>query len=238
MNLIELFNAFQETSERLELGANARSLYFAILAEFNKRQYPSELVLSNVLLQHLSGVKSSHSFDSARNALINAKLIRHSKQRYTLGKVAESAGKDSGKTAESLRKDSLLFNSVYSNRVEKEKEKEKTNNNNNDSAGARESVERYLASSRTIAQAWQMANGEYPHGYDDRWLLELETRYGAEKLKEAIETAAASNTAARISINYVRAILERRAANVGDNADSGGSPRDNQYYGGDDICEG
>lgn len=89
MTLIDHFNAFQQVSKLRGFSANVRSLYFAILDEFNALRYPSEIVLENTYLQHLSGIRSTSSFSEARNILINAGLIKFKKinsqrQKYAL----------------------------------------------------------------------------------------------------------------------------------------------------------
>ena len=88
MNLMDCFNVFQKVSKALRLSPNARSLYIAILGEFNSARYPEALDIPNALLRHLSGInldgKSDSSFQSARNALQNAGLIKHKNQVYKL----------------------------------------------------------------------------------------------------------------------------------------------------------
>ena len=122
MTLIDYFNSFQEVSQRLGLSANARSLYFAILAEFNRLRFPQKLKLTNIYLQQVSSITSSHSFSSARNALQNAGVIRQKKGVYELLSV-ETLRKESGNFAERTRKDftGLL---TFPQPIKKEKEKE------------------------------------------------------------------------------------------------------------------
>ena len=88
MNLMDCFNAFQKVTKALKLSANARSLYIAILGEFNSARYPAVLNIPNALLRHLSSInlegKSDSSFQSARNALQNAGLIKYKKELYQL----------------------------------------------------------------------------------------------------------------------------------------------------------
>ena len=76
------------------------------------------------------------------------------------------------------------------------------------------------ACSEEVAKAWLMAEGEYPHGYTDQWLLLLEQEYTAEKLVDAIKAAVAGNHEARITINFVRAILKKQKS-VGEKDDGG-----------------
>lgn len=103
MKLLEYFKEFQAVSVGRHFSANARSLYYALLEEFDAAFYPAEMFIRNTRLQDIAGINSTHSFDSARNALINAKLITHKKQYYKLlpPQTAESVGKVDGKSLES-----------------------------------------------------------------------------------------------------------------------------------------
>ena len=79
MTLIDHYNAFQRVSKIQGFTANVRSLYFALLGEFNELRFPSELVLESTYLQHLSGIRSTSSFNEARGVLISAGLIKYHK---------------------------------------------------------------------------------------------------------------------------------------------------------------
>ena len=101
MTLIDYFNAFQVLNQGRQFSANARSLYYAVLGEFNSARYPLELKLQNGYLQHLSGIPAASSFDVARNTLINAGVISHKRGVYRLGeleKPVEKSWKNDGKS--------------------------------------------------------------------------------------------------------------------------------------------
>lgn len=243
MSLIDQFNIFQAVSKNLGLSANARSLYIAILGEFNGARYPEALKLSNSLLQDISGINSESSFHSARNALMNAKLVQHKKQVYKLTpndaqskmtqslasvlerpcNLVESGLEPACNSVEGNVKlacssvgtclefsDTVTYTTLIprSRQDKEEKEKLKTNNTN-DSARTRE----LTACSEKAAQAWFMAEGRYPHGYDDHNLAYFEQEHGTEKVVEAIRKAQASNTENKLSTNYIKAILERGTRN-------------------------
>ncbi len=105
----------------LSFSANARSLFFAILGEFNAARYPSELILRNGSLQQLSGIRASSSFDAARNALINAGAIKHKREVYRLG---EFAGKPVEESWKNRGKPQGLLSVTQEKKKERERERE------------------------------------------------------------------------------------------------------------------
>lgn len=214
MTLIDYFNAFQVRSQGLGLTANARSLYFAILGEFNKSQYPAQLKLGNAYLQHLSGITSSHSFDSARNTLINSGLVSHKKQVYTLetlgkeqGKLAETLREEQGKSAERFGKASLGIPPSIPMPIEKEKEREKTKTTTTATARAREGNG---ANSVEVQQMWFRCEGQQIPGSMIYALYELEQLHGTENLCKAILTASQNNKENRLTLNFLKAVLEKQ----------------------------
>ncbi len=250
MTLIDHFNAFQGLSKRFELSANARSLYFAVLGEFNATQYPMTLKLSNQLLQHLSGITSTHSFDTARTALINAGAIKHKKLVYSLpehygkfpeiagklqGNFAETERKFSGNSAEIFGKDSLdsTFLEVYPEEKEKDKNKEKEEKitTTTATAGAREKLS---TNSEEVKQAWFLAEGENLRGYNALDLIQLENQYGTDAVVNAIHEAHRANTQPRLHYNFLKAVIERRqkgGTRNGGKARNNGSVDNSQYAG-------
>lgn len=200
MCLIEQFNAFQTVSEVLELSANTRSVFYAILAEFNRARYPRELKIANIRVQHLSGVTSSHSFETARQTLINAGVIKHKKQVYELCLVREGAGNFSGNE----RKDSDSATSPVSVEREREREKEKTLTTTTTTTRARSFVS---SNSPEVVETWFNCEGEHLRGGNAFGLIELENQYGVETVCAAIIKASQANTEPRLSFNFVKAVL-------------------------------
>ena len=84
MKLTEYLKEFQVVSARNHFSANARSLYLALLLEFDRAFYPEQLFLLNGYLQEISGITATSSLDSARTKLVSCKLITHKKNYYGL----------------------------------------------------------------------------------------------------------------------------------------------------------
>ena len=68
-SLIDHFRTFHNLSKEYDLSAGARSVYFALLGEFNAAYWPEELRISDRQMQELSGVKSVATIHDARNLL-------------------------------------------------------------------------------------------------------------------------------------------------------------------------
>ena len=85
-SLIDHFRTFHCLSKEYELSAGARSVYFALLGEFNAAYWPEELRISDRQMQELSGVKSVATIHDARNLLKSLKVIdfRKGKNRKTI----------------------------------------------------------------------------------------------------------------------------------------------------------
>lgn len=227
MSLIDHFNAFQEASYVMGLSANARSLYFAILGEFNKARYPARLKLGNAILQHLSGINSTHSFDTARNSLINAKLITCKKMTYELltlnsrellGNFEERTGKEQGKNRERIRKESFSSISISKNSIEKEEEEEREKEKEVVNTRTREAETTATATAATafnglnsaeVKEMWFKCEGEPIPGGIATGLYTLEKIHGTDVVTQAILKASQANTQPRLSFNFVKAVLER-----------------------------
>ena len=69
------FNAFQKLNRQKRFSAGVQSIYFAILAEFDKRGYPAEIELNVQELQSLAGLNSVEATHEAKNVLKNNHLI-------------------------------------------------------------------------------------------------------------------------------------------------------------------
>ena len=83
-SLIDYCRNFHLQSKVLCLSANTRSLYHAILMEFNGSYYPAEMILPNVDLMKISGIHSSSSFNRARQELVENEFIFCEGQTYRL----------------------------------------------------------------------------------------------------------------------------------------------------------
>ena len=213
MTLIDYFNAFQAVTKAHRFSANARSLYFAILGEFNSLQYPTALKLYNTDLQKLSGINSTSAFDSARTALINANLISHKKQVYSLKdcrNISETIKKEFRNTLESFEKAALVSTSleVYPEEKDKEKNIKKENTTTAATARAREGFLKEI--SPKIAETWLNYEGEKLNAGQMIDLYGLEQLYGSDAVVKAIIAASRSNTRPRLSYNFLKAFLENQ----------------------------
>lgn len=224
MSLIDHFNCFQAVSERKEFSPNARSLYYAILAEFNKKRYPESLRLLNGYLQQLSGIYANSSFDSARTALINAKVIWHKKQVYKLltGKAEgiphtsatpylENGGKSDGT--------SLVYHSTVTPAENKNKTEEPFSNSSN--ARTREPVEKIAAGavdnsnalsrpSDEVLKLWEGFTGMSMPGPLQMEFVAVENLVDTPALAAAIKAAGLGNKTDSFSFNYVMTVLYRQ----------------------------
>lgn len=209
MNLMDCFNTFQNVSKAMRLSPNARSLYIAILGEFNSARYPETLNLSNSLLRDMSGInlegKSDSSFHSARNALQNAGLIKHKQQVYQLTpNVAEeklakrfeklmntpcTLPRDSVESAWRQVGDSLEGSRFISTTLDKE-EVEKENRREEEDAQARVTLSKV---SEEVERAWTKCKGSKLDGQQMIYLTSVENARGSNFLVNAIETASMKN---------------------------------------------
>ena len=73
--LVDYALAFDELKKDNYLAAGAQSLYWALLLEFNRAFYPTELVISIRELQVKTGLKSTASVHESRRTLKNLGLI-------------------------------------------------------------------------------------------------------------------------------------------------------------------
>ena len=237
MTLIDYFNAFHIRSQEISLTPNARSLYFAILGEFNKLQYPPKMKLQNTYLQHLSGINSTSSFRSALNALVNANIISQQKQVYSLKdfrNTSEILPKEFRKTSEIVEKDSLGSISISKN---KEKEKEIKKELDEEYAPAQDFSNIVSAE---VLTAWKNYKGEKLEGGKIFGLHDLEKIHGTEVIIQAIKTASESNNYEDfpyITYNYFKKILENQLKGDTKNDGQSGSGGfiDNSQYSGVDI---
>ena len=254
MTLIDHYNWFQGLSRRENLSANARSLYFAILGEFNEARYPAELKLSNEYLQHLSGIKSSASFDSARNALLNAGAIKSKKRvykltgnnlgngtnRFFLNPFEEKSFERKTEIGRKSVENSLGLLNIKKNK-DGEREEKETAPPPPTAAGAREPVfegdepEKNLragvkvapksTNSAAVVEMWRKWNGVPYSGGVALTLIEFENSYGTEKLLKAIEAAGRYDKKGALTLPLLEKVLSNVGQKVKKVADN---------YGGDD----
>lgn len=221
MTLIDYFNAFRAVSKIHRLSANARSLYIAILGEFNSLQYPPTLKLQNTDLQHLSGINSTCSFDSARNALINAELISHKKQIYSLKdsrNILENFQKDFRNSLERVQKDSFSSMSISRNSIEKEIKKEEEERAYAHATTATPSFKDNGWVSAEVQEKWFNCESVQMNSATMQKLYPLEQMFGTKALCDAIFEASARNKEAKLTFNYVEKILQSQVKGESKNA--------------------
>jgi hypothetical protein len=195
-------NHLQVVSDRKRFSANVRSLYFAILGEFNKAgtgaHFPVEMFLRNDGLQYLSGIKASSSFDAARNALINAKLITHKGGLYSLCGVENKC----------IPTGNVVENAKSTFEVKKIKDKKREDQNiNPDSNSACASTGSVSAE---VARAWERWENRKMKGGEIYKLWEYETLYGTAAVVSAIDTAGENDKYDHLTMNYIQAILKKK----------------------------
>lgn len=214
MSLIDHFNAFQVVSETNGLTPNARSLYFAILAEFNRQRFPASTKILNGYLQQLSGITSNSSFDAARTALINAGAIHHKKNNYELltGNVErnpmETVSNSVGNSMENECKTdgkSLGLLSIPANREEADRERDRDETTTTTTtAHVREILSR---PSDEVNRAWLLSEGVNLKGGNAQDFTYLESYAGTEAVVMAINDARRSNREHVLNFNYVCAVM-------------------------------
>ena len=110
-SLIDYEKGFHIQSKILCLSANARSLYQAILMEFNQEYYPAELPLPSVYLKQISGIHSSSSFINARKTLIEHGFIFCEDQTYRLPRSEKIQKRF--RTASKRKRNAALFTTPH-----------------------------------------------------------------------------------------------------------------------------
>ena len=239
MTLIDYFNEFQEVSNAKHFSANARSLYYAILSEFNRLRYPFELKLRNTYLQDMSGINSTASFDSARNALLNAKLITHKKQVYRLvdssQKPAEKVLKQERKNAERVLKESEGLLPIP-NLTLTEKEKDEDAREASTSTKKDKGQLNLSKCSAAVIQTWRdYVDRPLPPGMEME-LVQYENALDTEKVVDTIKKAARSNKWDGVSFSYLKKSLDnlinkKNEQEAMTNDDEDWSARANSYFG-------
>lgn len=205
MTLIDYFNSFQDVSQLEGLSANARSLYYAILSEFNRLRFPPKLKIANVYLQQVSSITSTASFKSARNALLNAKVITCQKRVYTL----ETSMQTLRKSFEKVVKESqgLLTNPGLPLKTEKEGDlREATAPSTTETSGQLNLAE----CSVVVRQIWEAYTGRPLTPGLNADLAKFEGEIGTQPLITAIQRAARANKRESIDLNYLEAFVHPR----------------------------
>lgn len=220
MTLIDYFNAFQAFCTAKNLAPNARVLYYSILGEFNKHRYPNDLEIPNEYLRYLSGLTSAQ-FEKARTVLINHKVIYHKRRHYQLGNIVKATANDTAFRYELPPRDNVI-NMKISKQPEPAKEPMFKDNG---------------WVSAKVQEAWFKCEGEEMNGGVMQGLYPLEETFGTLEVCKAILTASQSNTRARLSLPYVRTILENQlkgeSKRVNNTRNSGGLVDNSQYAGAD-----
>lgn len=231
MTLIDHFNAFQRFCEIRNFTANARSLYYALLGEFNKCRFPTELQLCNSYLQQLSGIASRSSFDAARNVLISTNIITHKRGKYTLVtpvKVITDCScvwqypcriaPPDPVTTESVQFEAALPTEDW-----------------------KEYAAKYL--SPEVLQAWLNSDGEILKGYKIFDFMNMEKLHGTKKIVDAIKEASIScqyNDFRNLSYKFFKMILEnpnppKGGKNSGNGSQNKSTAGDTAQYAGFDF---
>lgn len=206
--------AFQELNKRKQFSANARSLYLELVWSFEGEG--DELKLGNRLLQERSGIQSSRSFDAARSALINAGLIRHKNQVYSLGENSvETEWKSGGKAVENSGSGFIVEQSNTNLKNKKNKTTTTTTTtcaSEGTSDGGDEKPTGQTALSRNspaVEKEWFMWNNAHLKGGDALELIQLENLYGTEKVVAAIHAAGCADKYGKITMNFLKKVLAR-----------------------------
>lgn len=238
MTLIDCFNTFQKVSKGLRLSANARSLFTAVLGEFNSAKYPETLSLSNCLLRDISGIKSESSFHSAKNALVNARLIHSKKSVYSLtpdealSKMEQRFKTFAGSTCNQHQADvSDTWNplgarsedsniiTMPKNKVERDKEVEARTRK----ATATSMFKDNGWVSAKLQEAWFKYEGQQMNSATMQKMYPMEKTFGTEAVCKAVFEASARNKEAKLTYNFVEKILQSQM--------KGGTPNGSKHIG-------
>ena len=223
MGLIEQFKSFQVRSRQKHLSANSRSLYIALLEEFNAAYFPDEMYFENPYLQQLSGINAASSFDAARTKLINVGLIAHKNRVYRLLDTGVSAAeKGRGKIVENSWNN--RGNSVGVINVEGT-EKTETRNQDQPQPRVREEVPvddadagtlKILKTARNLSEAvkreWLEWNGTPLNMGITLELMNLEEMMGTAALVEQIRNAGRGDKFGRLTIHFLKSCLPKKTA--------------------------
>ena len=204
--------------ERSHFSANARSLYLELLWQFGGCGDCEEMYLSNKLLQERAGIRSSHSFDAAREELINAGMIKHKKQKYQIsGNRTETERKPNGKGTENS---AVIFpmeikkitTTTTTEEPPRAREPAAAPIQGDGAANATDLTNAQGSLSTNSAEVrheWFLWNNENLKGGDALELIQLENLYGAEKVVAAIHAAGCADRFGKLNINFVKKVLQR-----------------------------
>jgi len=207
--------AFQELNKRNRFSANARSLYLELVWTFEGEG--DELKLGNRLLQERSGIQSSRSFDAARSALINAGLIKHKNQVYSLvEKTSETERKSGGKAVENSADGFIVEQTNLNSNLNK---KNKTATTTTTACACEATIDggdekptgqtTLSRNSPAVEKEWFMWNNAHLKGGDALELIQLENLYGTEKVVAAIHAAGCADKYGKITMNFLKKVLAR-----------------------------
>lgn len=212
MTYIDRLNAFHRQIVCNNLPPHAQLLYFHLLNINNQLGWQETFCITDRRLEYSTGL-SAKSITDAKRVLANSGFIRIKTNKkkprtgtiYTLTEIflhsmeykngckngCKTEGKNGGKPS-----NVISFNNVINKKKEREEEED---------ARAREAPA--AAISPEVLNAWRGIVGE-PNFYERKTLSEWTSEFGAEKIVAALYKAAESNKEPRISIAFVRAILE------------------------------
>ena len=216
-----LLEAFAGLSERRRFSANARSLYLELLWQFGSDAVSEGKYLSNKVLQERSGIRSSNSFERAREELMNAGLIQHKKQVYRLGKAMENEWEANGKPMEKMAGGFIVEKNKNKNKkittttttpttTERVSAPALTPIQGGNAATQENTGQTVLSTnSAAVQHEWFLWNNANLKGGEALELIQLENLYGTAKLVEAIHAAGCADTRGVLSINFVKKVLAR-----------------------------
>lgn len=187
--LIDFTRGFHSLSKELILSAGVRSLYTALVGEFNEARWPERISFSDRELKTLAGLKSVSTVHEAKLVLKNHNLIDFTTTRGAQGRseyqlrtehlpnIKIDSTEHYPNNDRTITEHCSRF-SVTQNPSLREDERQKTEGG----AGARESV------SEDVFKVWA---GEMPRpltASEKYTLAEFEETYGISKVKSAIIT--------------------------------------------------
>ena len=210
--LIDHFNGFEIMSQGKNFSGGVRSVYYAILAQFNRRGYPAELSLSTRDLKELAGLKSVATVQECRNVLKNHRLIDFKTVKgISVYRLLTEHLTDSRRTA------TAGFNMRAGGESRPKTEDFLKNNNDTRTRELKESNElkavdaqEHASELDAILDEWQ-TSGCFAK-LDFQLISELDAllkKLGVSAIREAMDKAKRSNNNRNgVSFSYFKAVLE------------------------------
>lgn len=252
----EYWKHFHAVSESHNLSSFARLIYYRLLEEFNKKHWElTEIQLTDRDVQRMTNIRSLKSIVDAKSELnrVNLMRITNRKNKPTIYELLSPTNRNkheiSTKQARNKHEISTAFIKYTQNKVQEDKEEEKEAR-----AHARatdeDSTPKSQLNPRIALEYAEVFNlGQKPSGGLAFRLIDLQNKYGVQKMLDAIQKARFSKKPKVIlegeeklpvieglSPNYLVSILEDKkttkgASNYGErkshhNADEHKSPYD------------